>query len=37
MTEKKKAVIIGTGVGGIATAAFLAQSGYAIEIILSYT
>ncbi|HAH24733.1 MAG TPA: hypothetical protein DCL77_13435 [Prolixibacteraceae bacterium] len=32
MTEKKKAVIIGAGVGGIATAAFLAQSGYAVEV-----
>lgn len=28
----KKAVIIGAGVGGIATAAFLAQNGYAVEI-----
>jgi len=31
-SEKKKAVIIGAGVGGIATAAFLAQSGYAVEV-----
>ena len=28
----KKAVIIGAGVGGIATAAFLAQSGYTVEV-----
>lgn len=32
MTEQKKAVIIGAGIGGIATAAFLAQSGYAVEV-----
>ncbi len=29
---QKKAVIIGAGVGGIATAAFLAQNGYAVEV-----
>ena len=29
---KKKAVIIGAGVGGIATAAFLAQQGYSVEV-----
>jgi phytoene desaturase len=32
MNKPKKAVIIGAGVGGIATAAFLAQSGYAVEV-----
>jgi phytoene desaturase len=32
MTEQKKAVIIGAGVGGIATAAFLAQQGFAVEV-----
>ena len=32
MHKQKKAVIIGAGVGGIATAAFLAQSGYAVEV-----
>ena len=29
---RKKAVIIGAGVGGIATAAFLAQNGFAVEV-----
>ncbi len=32
MQTQKKAVIIGAGVGGIATAAFLAQNGYAVEV-----
>ncbi|MDP3914014.1 MAG: phytoene desaturase family protein [Bacteroidota bacterium] len=32
MNNKPKAVIIGAGVGGIATAAFLAQNGYAVEV-----
>jgi len=32
MKNQKKAVIIGAGVGGIATAIFLAQNGYAVEI-----
>jgi phytoene desaturase len=32
MPEQKKAVIIGAGVGGIATAVFLAQQGFAVEI-----
>lgn len=32
MQKQKKAVIIGAGVGGIATAAFLAQNGYAVEV-----
>ena len=32
MNEKKKAVIIGAGVGGLATANFLAQNGYSVEI-----
>lgn len=32
MTEQKKAVIIGAGVGGLATANYLAQNGYAVEI-----
>jgi phytoene dehydrogenase-like protein len=32
MKTQKKAVIIGAGVGGIATAAFLAQNGYAVEV-----
>jgi phytoene desaturase len=32
MNEQKKAVIIGAGVGGLATANYLAQNGYAVEI-----
>lgn len=32
METKKKAVIIGAGVGGIATAAFLAKNGYEVEV-----
>ena len=32
MHTQKKAVIIGAGVGGIATAAFLVQNGYAVEV-----
>lgn len=32
MNEQKKAVIIGAGVGGLATANFLAQNGYSVEI-----
>jgi phytoene desaturase len=32
MNEPKKAVIIGAGVGGLATANYLAQNGYAVEI-----
>jgi len=32
MSERKKAVIIGAGVGGIATAVFLAQNGFAVEV-----
>lgn len=32
MQTQKKAVIIGAGVGGIATAAFLAQKGYSVEV-----
>jgi len=33
MSESKKAVIIGAGVGGIATAVFLAQKGYTVKVI----
>jgi len=32
MDKQKKAVIIGAGVGGIATAAFLARNGYSVEV-----
>lgn len=32
MNEQKKAVIIGAGVGGLATANFLAKNGYSVEI-----
>jgi phytoene desaturase len=32
MLSQKKAIIIGAGVGGVATAAFLAQNGYAVEV-----
>lgn len=32
MTEKKKAVIIGAGVGGLATANYLAKNGYRVEV-----
>jgi phytoene desaturase len=32
MNEQKKVVIIGAGVGGLATANYLAQNGYAVEI-----
>ena len=32
MSESKKAVIIGAGVAGIATAVFLAQKGFAVEV-----
>jgi phytoene desaturase len=32
MADKKKVVIIGAGVGGIATAAFLARSGYSVDV-----
>jgi len=32
MQKQKKAVIIGAGVGGIATATFLAQQGFAVEV-----
>jgi len=32
MAEQKKAVIIGAGVGGIATSVFLAQNGYNVEV-----
>lgn len=32
MNNKKKAVIIGAGVGGIATAVFLAQKGFSVEV-----
>ncbi|MCE5331563.1 MAG: phytoene desaturase [Bacteroidales bacterium] len=32
MINQKKAVIIGAGVGGIATAVFLAQKGFAVEV-----
>ena len=32
MSEQKKAVIIGAGVGGIATAVFLAQNGFTVEV-----
>jgi len=33
MSESKKAVIIGAGVGGIATAVFLAQKGYTVKVV----
>jgi len=32
MNKRKKAIIIGAGVGGIATAAFLAQNDYEVEV-----
>lgn len=32
MTEQNKAVIIGAGVGGIATSIFLAQKGYSVDV-----
>jgi len=32
MTDQKKAVIIGAGIGGITTAIFLAQKGFTVEI-----
>lgn len=32
MSEKKKAVIIGAGIGGITTAAFLAQRGFSVDV-----
>ncbi|HUX96181.1 MAG TPA: phytoene desaturase family protein [Bacteroidales bacterium] len=32
MTENKKAVIIGAGIGGLATSIFLAKNGYRVEI-----
>ena len=32
MNQNKNAVIIGSGVGGLATAVFLAQNGYKVEI-----
>ena len=32
MQTQPKAVIIGAGVGGIATAAFLAQNGFSVEV-----
>jgi len=32
MTKKKSAVIIGAGIGGIATAVYLAKNGYKVEI-----
>jgi phytoene dehydrogenase-like protein len=32
MKEHKKAVIIGAGVSGIATAVFLAQNGFSVEV-----
>ena len=32
MTDKKSAVIIGAGIGGIATAVYLAKNGYSVEI-----
>lgn len=32
MESREKAVIIGAGVGGVATAAFLAKNGYAVEV-----
>ena len=32
MNSPQKAVIIGTGVGGIATAVFLAQKGFEVEV-----
>jgi phytoene desaturase len=32
MAEKRKAVIIGAGIGGITTAAFLAKNGYKVEV-----
>src|SRR5512141_1419613 len=32
MTEKKKAVIIGAGIGGIATAIFLSKNGYDVSV-----
>jgi phytoene dehydrogenase-like protein len=32
MTGKKSAVIIGAGIGGIATAVYLAKNGYDVEV-----
>jgi phytoene desaturase len=32
MAEKKKAVIIGAGIGGITTAAYLAKNGYSVDV-----
>jgi phytoene desaturase (3,4-didehydrolycopene-forming) len=32
MTEKKSAVIIGAGIGGIATAIYLAKNGYSVAV-----
>ena len=32
MTEKKSAVIIGAGIGGIATAIYLAKNGYIVTV-----
>jgi len=32
MTEKKSAVIIGAGIGGIATAVYLAKNGYSVAV-----
>jgi Phytoene dehydrogenase and related proteins len=32
MTEKKSAVIIGAGIGGIATAIYLAKNGYSVTV-----
>ena len=32
MTEKKSAIIIGAGIGGIATAVYLAKNGYNVTV-----
>jgi len=32
MNESRKAIIIGAGVGGLATAVFLAQKGFTVEV-----
>jgi phytoene dehydrogenase-like protein len=32
MTERKSAVIIGSGIGGIATAIYLAKNGYNVSV-----
>jgi len=36
MTERKSALIIGAGIGGIATAIYLAKNGYNVSVLKEF-